>query len=856
MLELLWAARGPFGCLDAVHRNCGVGATGPQPSTTYGYDLLGRLETETDPAFGTRAVTYTAFDQVAATVDAEGQVVFSHYDDLGRRISEVSPEGFSSWSFDSPRTGALRASKVANDVIRIYSYDDFGRLSREQTVTPSMGNQAGELAGQDVTVDYEYGLGDRLSAIEFEEDMGLRFSYDAAGYHRSTQFYWPTASGGVAEELVWGWEASDANTSLAVEAFGTAPLPADRTRTERLYDPATGRLEASTTATGGSNVQAYSFGWTPAGDLDWRLDSHNGQAEEFEHDSLHRLIESEVAGVVRDYTYDALGNFTTKDGVGTYTYDTDGTRLLYTSNGTTSTTYHHDNNGAVEHFGNTDIQWTSFGKVEEITQDAETHPFTYDADGARVARQTSEGFTVTPHHLYERRFSYKGELQELRVKAPSASGAVVAEFRFEPAHPEAKVDWFRKQTRYIHDDHLGSAGLTTDETGAEVERVAYDPWGRARDADDWNAYLADDATDELPIGFTGHQAELDGGLINMRGRMYDPRLGRFMSVDPIIENATNVQTWNSYSYVQNRPLSAVDPSGLGAGDSGGDDGGEPSIGGSGDNIDCGQDESTASGCQRTITVHTSSESMSGGPGNDAPIGGNWGGGDGSGAGMRGGNALELIGNENLAAPGQAEDELAYQEMVRQVSKSVTLKGLRHVSDCKDDTCRALESIGSEGGTIKLPAAATAETDAALEDARRENKGRPAAEGLATWVSRLMSGGTEELILLTIEGESINPLDRGPVPLIKGPKQRNKPPGPDPNAGGRPHSRVERPGRDGQYTTHYGDGSWKQYWGSGKAHGNIPRPNVKEMKLHRAPDGRTFPGKPRVRPPTADEIPSP
>lgn len=86
------------------------------------------------------------------------------------------------------------------------------------------------------------------------------------------------------------------------------------------------------------------------------------------------------------------------------------------------------------------------------------------------------------------------------------------------------------------------------------------------------------------------------------------------------------------------------------------------------------------------------------------------------------------------------------------------------------------------------------------------------------------------------------------------KQRNKPPAPLKEAQGRPHSIVEKSGSKGQYTTHHGDGTWKQYRGSGKPHGNIPRPNVKETGINQAPNGKRYVGKPRVRPVRPDEIP--
>lgn len=86
------------------------------------------------------------------------------------------------------------------------------------------------------------------------------------------------------------------------------------------------------------------------------------------------------------------------------------------------------------------------------------------------------------------------------------------------------------------------------------------------------------------------------------------------------------------------------------------------------------------------------------------------------------------------------------------------------------------------------------------------------------------------------------------------KKRNGPKHPDPNAEGYPHTTVEIPGPGGQYTTHNGDGTFKQYRGSGKPHGNIPRPNIKENKINPTPKG-PIPGKPAVRPPRIDEIPN-
>src|SRR5262249_24933262 len=62
-------------------------------------------------------------------------------------------------------------------------------------------------------------------------------------------------------------------------------------------------------------------------------------------------------------------------------------------------------------------------------------------------------------------------------------------------------------------------------------------------------------------GFTGHEHLDETFLLHMNGRVYDYRLGRFLSGDPIISNPGSNQSINPYSYIGNNPLSGVDPTG-------------------------------------------------------------------------------------------------------------------------------------------------------------------------------------------------------------------------------------------------------------------------------------------------------
>jgi hypothetical protein len=47
----------------------------------------------------------------------------------------------------------------------------------------------------------------------------------------------------------------------------------------------------------------------------------------------------------------------------------------------------------------------------------------------------------------------------------------------------------------------------------------------------------------------------------MNGRVYDPKLGRFLQADPFIQAPKDTQSLNRYTYVSNNPLSYTDPSG-------------------------------------------------------------------------------------------------------------------------------------------------------------------------------------------------------------------------------------------------------------------------------------------------------
>ncbi|WP_299587552.1 RHS repeat-associated core domain-containing protein [uncultured Microbulbifer sp.] len=107
--------------------------------------------------------------------------------------------------------------------------------------------------------------------------------------------------------------------------------------------------------------------------------------------------------------------------------------------------------------------------------------------------------------------------------------------------------------------------LITDKVGKVVQEMSFDAWGQRRNSANWNALslaeLSNFDHSRTTRGYTGHEMLDEVGLIHMNGRIYDPRLGRFMQADPFIQATADTQMNNRYSYVRNNSLNATDPSG-------------------------------------------------------------------------------------------------------------------------------------------------------------------------------------------------------------------------------------------------------------------------------------------------------
>jgi RHS repeat-associated protein len=113
---------------------------------------------------------------------------------------------------------------------------------------------------------------------------------------------------------------------------------------------------------------------------------------------------------------------------------------------------------------------------------------------------------------------------------------------------------------YLHRDYQGSIVAITNQSGNVVEKRLFDAWGQVIKIQDGQGNsLASFVV--LDRGYTGHEHLQSVALIHMNGRLYDPKVHRFLQPDNFIQDPSNTQSFNRYGYVLNNPLKYNDPSG-------------------------------------------------------------------------------------------------------------------------------------------------------------------------------------------------------------------------------------------------------------------------------------------------------
>ncbi|WP_442810528.1 polymorphic toxin-type HINT domain-containing protein [Streptomyces sp. Wh19] len=565
---------------------------------TYTYDLFGRQTGTTDPDKGASTTEYTELDQIDSTTDSRNAKLLYGYDEIGRKTglwqtTRTDANKLAQWTFDTLLKGKPTASTryVGGTTGQAYTkqvtaYDTLGRAITTDVVLPSDDPLVTSGAVQPtLTFGVDYFLDGSLSNTKEPGAGGLPMEIIGVGYRSDlpvkltgTNTYLVDASYsalGQAEQLTLG--ASDKNTYITNK-----------------YEVGTGRLTRShvTDQTHPYMLQDLNFTQDDAGNVQSIFDpttlgdTTKADNQCFAYDADRRLTEAwtpktadcatggrttanldGAAPYWTSYTYNnagqrdtetthaATGNATTA-----YEYKTPAGQPhpLAKTTGAKAATYAYDKAGNTTARpgtqGTQTLGWNAEGELASTTEPAAgTKPalgttYLYDADGELLIRRaTGDGDTVLYLGATEVRLTTKGTTKKISgTRYYSVAGQTIAVRTTTSGTEGSKLS-------FLAADHHGTSSIAMDATTQDVTKRYTTPFGASRGTK--STTWPDDKA------FLGKPADTTTGLTHIGAREYDPSVGQFISVDPVLDPAQH-QSLNGYAYGNNNPVTSADPTGM------------------------------------------------------------------------------------------------------------------------------------------------------------------------------------------------------------------------------------------------------------------------------------------------------
>jgi RHS repeat-associated protein len=554
-------------------------ANPPSGWWTYQYNALGELREQRDTKGQRRVMTYDALgrqktrtDYQANDGDPDNERVEAHtrwhYD--GNLSNSSDPGELGNLTYVIQSFGRISEECIPGNYCQILAYDRLGRPSGTFTFHPD-NEDTGYVSDTGYMTSVQY---DSIGRPYVEQDSMQGLVGTRSGIHRRYNAYGyvtdiiDLASGDVLQQVL----SRDAWGNIIQEKRDNGYT------TTYWYDEHFGRLTRQRAANGGGGefpIQDIRYDWDAVGNLNWRHNENvnkdnGGTTETFCYDGLNRLINArrgpEVQDCIgfseQDIRYDGRGNITYKHDVGTYDYGSNAGPHAVTRAGDDHYTY--DANGNQVSGAGRTLKYNSHDKPIKISNDDHITRFEYGPDRSRF-RRTDE--SVQNGVSVIKTTTYLGNVE--RIESSNSNTITWRRTVAGTVYITETSRYYQRQgeteVHFLYQDHLGSTDVITDRLGNIVQSMSFDAWGQRRDAVTW-----DPVTDVVKQsfntrrtnqGFTGHEQVDELGLIHMNGRVYDPKLGRFLQADPFIQSPGNTQSYNRYSYLWNNPLNATDPSG-------------------------------------------------------------------------------------------------------------------------------------------------------------------------------------------------------------------------------------------------------------------------------------------------------
>ncbi|MER8230882.1 RHS repeat-associated core domain-containing protein [Streptomyces sp. NPDC094049] len=577
---------------------------------TYEYDQLGRKTKSIDPDAGTSRTEYDELDRPKASYDGRGKKISTAYDKLSRPTftwdgDPSDKTKLTETLYDTPgRLGMAYSTRRYVSPTEYFAtttqvVDDFYRpLRTGYTIPASQDNLAGTYV-----YDSTYNSDGTLQGSSLPAAGGLPAEALVIGYdelQRPTRLTGTTSyvtntiysSRSQVQQLelhngsgkkVWQTFTYEKGTDRLTQAATDVYLaPTTARQSSYSYDQAGNVLSVSDVSDPTSNdVQCFRYdgrqslaqAWTPAATDTDASGSGTVGTRVTVTGSMPKACEAAPGTTAlggpapywKSYVVDSIGNRTSdtnhditldasKNVTRTYEYGGAGTKgdgphqvtrvLEKNATGSNQYTYEYDASGNTTKRvtgGDTtrNIVWDSTGKPTSITDPTGTTTFLYDADGNRIVREDPNATTVY--------------LPGMELSVATGSTTVKATRYYSHAGQTVAVRTSDGKLSFLSSDHHGTGDTSIDSATGTVTQRRFDPYGIARGT----------ATGEWTgdKGFVGGTMDPSTGLTHLGAREYDPQLGKFISVDPLIDY-TRPQQINGYAYAANSPVTRSDPSGL------------------------------------------------------------------------------------------------------------------------------------------------------------------------------------------------------------------------------------------------------------------------------------------------------
>jgi len=549
---------------DALNRRIGVtNALGNV--TTYAYDPMGVLRRLTDGNTNSTSFTYDAVNRLIQKIypDTSTDAITYTYDGMGNLTSRTDQNRNTTF-YKYNDLYYLTNRSYANDPADRFVYDLGGRLL--------MAAKTNWLTSMDWAVTFAYDGANRLTNT-VQGGQAIAYTYNIPGRSRTLSY----SSGRLISETV------DARGKLLTVSDG-GPVPV----ASYAYDP-------------GNRVQTFayrngamaSYGYNPNGWITSLIQSNAssllaGFAYDYDRES-NKQAEHDLSLLANSeyYNYDAVYQLTNyQAGAGlqpiqeTWNFDPLGNWNFTTTNGLLETRTHNAANEIVSLNSNSiAYDWT--GNLTNDSQlaceyDQENRlvsvrpalpvngslrgDYAYDCFGRRIGKTIYVWSTNQWNLVSNAQFYYDRWLLISRVVGsllPTSTNDYIWGMDISGTPQGAggiggllcSVE-SSNYYYYVYDGR-GNIRKVLDEGQNTVATYDYVAFGGERTH--VGAYA-----DSNPFRFSTKYCDDETGLMYFGGRHYNPRLGRWMSRDPIGEAGG----MNLYEFVQNAPICRIDPLGF------------------------------------------------------------------------------------------------------------------------------------------------------------------------------------------------------------------------------------------------------------------------------------------------------